>query len=260
MARPYSAQAPVPPRLRATHVRIIHCNACPRLRSYCLGIAQTRRAAFRDDIYWARPVPGFGDARARLLVLGLAPAAHGANRTGRVFTGDGVNASGDFLMRAMMAAGFANRATSHRPDDGLVLTEAYIAAAVRCAPPDNKPLPVEVDTCLAHLEAELAALPDIRLVVVLGRIAYDAYRRLLARRGAKLPAAPFAHGHFVDATATGMPSVLQSYHPSRQNTHTGRLTDAMLAAVFLDARRRIDLLGSLAPQPAVARRRLPVVR
>jgi len=240
MSRAYPAQSPVPRRLRATHLRIIGCEACPRLRSYCREVAQTRRAAFRDEVYWGRPVPGFGDARARLLVLGLAPAAHGANRTGRVFTGDGVNGSGDFLMRAMMAGGFVNRATSHRTDDGLVLTDAYIAAAVRCAPPDNTPLPSEVQTCLAHLEAELAALPDIGLVVVLGRIAYDAYRRLLARRSARLPAAPFAHGHFVDASATGMPSVLQSYHPSRQNTHTGRLTDAMLAAVFLDARRRID--------------------
>jgi uracil-DNA glycosylase family 4 len=222
----------------------------------------TRRAAFRDETYWARPVPGFGDADASLLVLGLAPAAHGANRTGRVFTGDGVNASGDFLLRAMMAAGFANRASSQRPDDGLALTDAYIAAAVRCAPPDNKPTPDEVDRCLAHLEAEVAALPRIRLVVVLGRIAYETYRRLLVRpwpaaatqrkRDAlRLPrsqgtrhTAPgtrvFAHGHFVDCSALGVPSVLQSYHPSRQNTHTGRLTDAMLADVFLDARRRLD--------------------
>jgi uracil-DNA glycosylase family 4 len=199
----------------------------------------TRRAAFRSETYWARPVPGFGDANARLLVLGLAPAAHGANRTGRVFTGDGVNASGDFLMRAMMSGGFANRATSHRPDDGLVLTDAYVAASVRCAPPENKPTPQEVDTCLAHLEAELAALPRISLVVVLGRIAYDSYRRLLARRGLRLPAGPFAHGRHVDCSAMNVPSVLQSYHPSRQNTHTGRLTDAMLASVFLDARRRI---------------------
>ena len=251
MARAYPAQSPVPPLLRAAHERIIACEACPRLRAYCTGIAQIRRAAFRDQTYWARPVPGFGDARARLLVLGLAPAAHGANRTGRVFTGDGVNASGDFLMRAMMAGGFANRPTSERPDDGLMLTDAYIAAAVRCAPPDNKPTPDEVDTCLAHLEAELAALADVRLVVVLGRIAYDAYRRLLRRRGVTLPAAPFGHGHFVDANTPvagrvraadmpRVPDVLQSYHPSRQNTHTGRLTDAMLASVFIEARRRIE--------------------
>ena len=240
MPRAYPAQRPVPQRLRAAHAAIIECDACPRLRTYCRDIAAIKRAAFRDDTYWARPVPGFGDANARLLVLGLAPAAHGANRTGRVFTGDGVNASGDFLMRAMMAGGFANRATSQHPDDGLTLIDAYVAAAVRCAPPDNKPTPEEVDTCLAHLEAELAALPHIRLVVVLGRIAYDAFRRLLARRGVRLPAAPFAHGHCVDCTGLGVPSVLQSYHPSRQNTHTGRLTDPMLADVFLDARRRLD--------------------
>lgn len=246
----YPAQLPVPARLRAVHARIVDCEACPRLRTYCAGIAQTRRAAFRDETYWGRPVPGFGDARARLLVLGLAPAAHGANRTGRVFTGDGVNGSGDFLLRAMAAAGFANRVTSNRTDDGLELTDAYIAAAVRCAPPDNKPLPDEVETCLGHLEAELAALPHVRLVLVLGRIAYDAYRRLAARRGIKLPAAPFAHGHVVSAgtivadvaphTRPLMPDVIQSYHPSRQNTHTGRLTDAMLADVFRVARQRLD--------------------
>jgi uracil-DNA glycosylase len=258
MPRAYPAQLPVPARLGVAHARIIACEACPRLRTYCAGIAGTKRAAFRDETYWARPVPGFGDAKARVLVLGLAPAAHGANRTGRVFTGDGVNGSGDFLMRAMMAGGFANRSTSHRPDDGLVLTDAYIAAAVRCAPPDNKPLPDEVETCLAHLEAELAALPDVRLIVVLGRIAYDACRRLLARRDITLPAAPFAHGHLVDVgrgaslpqarrslgeggrRPLAVPNVLQSYHPSRQNTHTGRLTEAMLADVFIEARRLID--------------------
>jgi uracil-DNA glycosylase family 4 len=234
----------VPPPLQVVHEHVIACEACPRLRAYCTAIAETRRAAFRDETYWARPVPGFGDAAARLLVLGLAPAAHGANRTGRVFTGDGVNASGDFLMRGMMAGGFANQATSERPDDGLRLTDAYVVAAVRCAPPDNKPTPAEVDRCLSHLDAELSALPHIRLVVVLGRIAYDAYRRLLARKGQRLPAAPFAHGHFVDASALGAPSVLQSYHPSRQNTHTGRLTDDMMAAVFRDARRRLDDLAS----------------
>jgi uracil-DNA glycosylase len=240
MPRAYPAQRPVPRRLRAAHAAIIDCEACPRLRAYCRGIATTRRAAFREETYWGLPVPGFGDASARLLVLGLAPAAHGANRTGRVFTGDGVNASGDFLMRAMMAGGFANRATSQVPDDGLALADAYIAAAVRCAPPDNTPTPEEVDTCLAHLEAELDALPHIRLVVVLGRIAYDAYRRLLARRGLRLPAAPFSHGHVVDCSGVGVPSVLQSYHPSRQNTHTGRLTEAMLAEIFVEARRRLD--------------------
>jgi uracil-DNA glycosylase family 4 len=242
-ASAYPAQEPVPPALRTVHEHVIACEACPRLRAYCTAIAETKRAAFRNDTYWGRPVPGFGDAAARLLVLGLAPAAHGANRTGRVFTGDGVNASGDFLMRGMMAGGFANQPTSDRADDGLRLTDAYVVSSVRCAPPDNKPTPQEVDRCLSHLEAEVAALPQVRLVVVLGRIAYDAYRRLIARKGQRLPAGPFAHGHFVDGTALGAPSVLQSYHPSRQNTHTGRLTDEMMAAVFRDARTRLDAMG-----------------
>lgn len=237
-------QPPVPPSLRAAHAAIVTCNACPRLRDYCEGIGQTRRRAFRDETYWARPVPGFGDATARLLVLGLAPAAHGANRTGRVFTGDGVNGSGDFLMRAMMASGFANQPTSHHPGDGLRLIDAYIAAAVRCAPPDNKPTPGEVDTCLPHLEAELDALTHVTLVLVLGRIAYGAYRRLAARRGVSLPASSFAHGLLVRGEARGragrVPDALQSYHPSRQNTHTGRLTDAMMADVFREARRLIE--------------------
>src|SRR5690606_27988567 len=167
--------APVPRRLARAHITITTCERCPPPRAYCRGIAETRRAAYRDETYWARPVPGFGDAAARLLIVGLAPAAHGANRTGRVFTGDGVNASGDFLMRAMHAAGFASQTVSHRTADGLVLHDAYIAAAVRCAPPDNKPAPLEVATCRAHLDAERRALPNLRLVIALGRIAFDAW-------------------------------------------------------------------------------------
>src|SRR5687767_7667352 len=135
---------------------IVACRRCTRLRSYCRQVARDKRAAYRDDDYWGKPVPGFGDPRARLLILGLAPAAHGANRTGRVFTGDGVGGSGDFLMAALHRAGFANMATSHHPDDGLRLRDAFIAAAVRCAPPDNKPTPEEIANCLPHLDAELA--------------------------------------------------------------------------------------------------------
>src|SRR5829696_7219016 len=146
-----------------------------RLRDYCARIAVEKRRAFRDDTYWARPVPGFGDPHARLVLIGLAPAAHGANRTGRVFTGDGIGASGDFLMAALHRAGFANISTSRHPDDGLRLTDAYIAAAVRCAPPDNKPLPSEVAACAGHLEAEVAALPRLQVVVALGKIAWDAW-------------------------------------------------------------------------------------
>ena len=173
---------------------IVTCEACPRLRSYCQQIGREKRRAYRDDTYWARPVPGFGDPQARLLIVGLAPAAHGANRTGRVFTGDGVGGSGDFLMAALHRVGFTNLATSQRPDDGLVLEDAFIAAAVRCAPPDNKPTPEEIARCLPHLDAEVAALPRIRIVVALGKIAFDAYLRLLRERGTDVrPRPQFGH-------------------------------------------------------------------
>lgn len=190
-----------------------------------------KRAAYRQDLYWARPVPGFGDPNARILVLGLAPAAHGANRTGRVFTGDGAGGSGDFLMSALNRAGFANRATSQRADDGLELSDVYIAAAVRCAPPDNKPLPEEVDRCLAHLVNEVAALPKLQVVVALGKIAWDAWLKLLVMKGVTLPRPRpvFAHGAVWRAdgqTLVGM------YHPSRQNTNTGTVTAAMYDTVL----------------------------
>ena len=214
---------------------IVSCTRCARLRSYCQRVAREKKAAHREDVYWGRPVPGFGDPNARLLVLGLAPAAHGANRTGRVFTGDG---SGDFLMRAMHAAGFANITTSRRSDDGLTLTDAYIAAAVRCAPPDNKPAPAEIAACHRHLVAEAAALPDLRAILCLGRIGFDAAWRLLASRGIIVrPRPPFGHGAIY---RTGPLTIIGSYHPSRQNTNTGKLTPPMLAAVFRLARREIN--------------------
>ena len=171
------------------HHDIITCSRCERLRTYCGEIARTKRAAFRQDTYWAKPVPGFGDPDARVLVLGLAPAAHGANRTGRVFTGDGAGASGDFLMAAMHRHGFANIPTSQSIDDGLILKDAYIAAAVRCAPPDNKPTPEEIQACQPHLEAELAHLPNIRVVVALGKIAFDVWWRVMASKGVFIEAA-----------------------------------------------------------------------
>src|SRR5207342_1152859 len=149
--------------LQVVHEAIVACERCPRLRRYCQQIAHDKRRAYRDDTYWGRPVPGFGDPLARVLVLGLAPAAHGANRTGRVFTGDGVGGSGDFLMTAMQKNGFASLATSQRADDGLQLTGAYIAAAVRCAPPANKPTPEEITRCLDHLAAEVDCLPNLRV-------------------------------------------------------------------------------------------------
>ena len=210
---------------------IVGCNRCERLRTYCERIAREKKAAHRQDIYWGKPVPGFGDPRARLLVLGLAPAAHGANRTGRVFTGDG---SGDFLMRAMHAAGFANIPTSQRSNDGLILKNAYIAAAVRCAPPDNKPTPEEIAACHPHLVAEAAALTRLQVIVALGRIAFDASWRLLADRGVIVrPKPPFGHG--LTYNPEGGPIIIASYHPSRQNTNTGKLTPPMLEAVFRKA-------------------------
>lgn len=221
------------PSLPEVRDRIVNCTRCERLRTYCARIAREKKAAHRDDVYWGRPVPGFGDPAARVLVLGLAPAAHGANRTGRVFTGDG---SGDFLMRAMHGAGFANIATSQRPDDGLVLTDAYIAAAVRCAPPGNKPTPAEIAACHSHLAAEAAALARLKVIVALGRIGFDAAWRLLADRGiVRRPRPGFGHG--VVYQPAGGPAVIGSYHPSRQNTNTGVLTPPMLAAVFRSARR-----------------------
>jgi len=217
---------------------IVSCERCARLRSYCRRVGEIKKAAHRDDVYWARPVPGFGDPAARLVVIGLAPAAHGANRTGRVFTGDGTGGSGDFLMRAMHAAGFASIPTSRHPGDGLVLRDAFISAAVRCAPPDNKPLPSEEAACRPHLEAEIRALPRARVLLCLGKIAFDAAWRLLDGWGAGVRPRPvFAHGGTYEA-GDGW-TVMATYHPSRQNTNTGRLTAAMLESAFLDARRRL---------------------
>jgi uracil-DNA glycosylase len=220
---------------------IVSCNRCVRLRRYCQLVAVEKKAAHRDEEYWGRPVPGFGDPQARVLILGLAPAAHGANRTGRVFTGDGVGASGDFLMAALCRAGFANIATSRHPDDGLKLTDVYIAAAVRCAPPDNKPLPSEIAACAAHLDAEVAALPRLQVVVALGKIAWDAWLQHAARRGVVPRLRPaFAHGarhalHVTGSTGT----LIGMYHPSRQNTNTGRVTPAMYDEVFNRVRQEL---------------------
>ncbi len=245
--------------LDIVHHAIVTCTACPRLRQYCARIAREKRRAFRDDTYWGRPVPGFGDPAARLLIVGLAPAAHGANRTGRVFTGDGVGGSGDFLMAALHRHGFASQPTSQRRDDGLVLRDAYITAAVRCAPPDNKPLPEEFARCLPHLEAEVAQLPNVQVVVALGKLAFDVWWQVLRRQYAQTaiwgraefsarwngarPRPPgdrrkpaFGHG-LVHVLGDGLPALIASYHPSRQNTNTGKLTAAMMASVFGKVRR-----------------------
>jgi uracil-DNA glycosylase family 4 len=224
--------------LQQVHEQIVTCNACPRLREYCQRIGVEKRRAFINDVYWSRPVPGFGDPDAQLLIVGLAPAAHGANRTGRVFTGDGAGGSGDFLMTAMHRAGFANLPTSRHPGDGLQLLDAFIAAAVRCAPPENKPTPEEIARCLPHLDAELAALPRIRVVVALGRIGHDAYLQLLKHRGiAVSPRPQFAHGS-LHRLPNGQ-TLIGSYHPSRQNTNTGKLTPPMMYTVFAKARKEL---------------------
>jgi uracil-DNA glycosylase family 4 len=227
-----------PSSLSAVQTAIISCNQCSRLRTYCRDVGRVKKAAFRHEVYWARPVPGFGDPHARLLILGLAPAAHGANRTGRVFTGDGVGASGDFLMAALKRAGFANISTSQRTDDGLQLKDAYIAAAVRCAPPANKPLPEEIDRCLVHLRHEVAHLPRVRVVVALGKIAWDAWLKLLTLNGEALPRPRPVFGHgamWVHQSIT----LVGAYHPSRQNTNTGKLTSRMYDTVFSAVRESL---------------------
>jgi uracil-DNA glycosylase family 4 len=220
-------------------VSLIHCTRCPRLRAFCDRIAVEKRAAFRHETYWAKPVPGFGDPRARIVIVGLAPAAHGANRTGRMFTGDGAGGSSDFLMAALHANGLANQPYSQRADDGLVLHDAWMLTAARCAPPDNKPTPEELDNCSVHLRAEIDSLPNARVYVALGRIAFDACLRLLSEHAPlPKPRPVFTHGAvFSPARA---PHLIASYHPSRQNTHTGKLTPGMLREIFTQAMTLAD--------------------
>lgn len=202
------------------------CRACPRLVEWREQVAVEKRASYRDQTYWGRGVPGFGDGRARIMVLGLAPAAHGANRTGRFFTGD---RSGDWLFRAMHHAGLANQAESVSIDDGLTLTDAWISAAVRCAPPDNKPLPDERDNCRGFLQREVVLLKKLRVVVCLGAFAYAAACSEFGVR----PRPKFGHG--VEVLAPNGLMLICSFHPSQQNTFTGRLTEPMLDAVFARA-------------------------
>jgi uracil-DNA glycosylase family 4 len=217
--------------LRALTGEIVGCRACPRLVEWRESVAATKRAAFAGEEYWGRPVPGFGDPRARVVLVGLAPAAHGGNRTGRVFTGD---RSGDFLFASMHRTGFANQPESVSLDDGLRLRDAYVAAAVRCAPPANKPTPAERDECLPYLIRELQLLTRVRVVVVLGAFAYEAVWSTLRRaglEGVELPARRprFAHGLEV---VCGALTIVCAFHPSQQNTFTGRLTPEMLDEVF----------------------------
>lgn len=204
-------------------------------------IGRVQRRAYRGESYWSRPVPGFGDPNARLLIVGLAPGAHGANRTGRMFTGD---RSGEFLYRALWEAGFANQPTSLRRDDGLRLTDAYITAPVRCVPPDNKPSLEEILTCRPYLVRELALLKRVKVVVVLGSIGLNAYLSVLKDSGVLKSRAAFRFGHgLLYKTHEGGPLVLISYHPSQQNTSTGRLTATMLRDIFVEARRLLNAAG-----------------
>jgi uracil-DNA glycosylase family 4 len=236
-----AAKAPVSAAERATsgvgslatlNRRIVECRLCPRLVVHRETIARVKRRQFRDETYWGRPLPGFGDPAARLLIVGLAPAAHGGNRTGRVFTGDD---SGTWLIRAMHEHGFANQPLSVAVDDGLVLQDAYITAAARCAPPDNRPTIVELARCRPYLLRERELLTRVRVIVALGRVAFATVLVTERARGTPLPRPlpRFAHGAI--ATLGGV-TLIASFHPSRQNTQTGRLTAPMLSAVFRQAR------------------------
>jgi len=217
---------------------IITCELCPRLRDYCKGIGETRRRAYQDQVYWARPVPGFGDMRARILILGLAPGAHGANRTGRPFTGDG---SGDFMYPVLHELGLATKPRAISRDDGLKLRHAWIASVVRCAPPGDKPLPQEIRNCGIHLSREIEALPRVRVVVCLGKIAWDGYLAHLLNLGVipRRSAYHFAHG--AEYILPNGLHLLGTYHPSLRNTNTGRLDRVMFTRIFVRARELAGL-------------------
>ncbi|HKT25204.1 MAG TPA: uracil-DNA glycosylase [Terriglobales bacterium] len=212
---------------------VIACRLCPRLVAYREEIGRVKRRAYVDWEYWAKPVPGFGDANARVLILGLAPGAHGSNRTGRPFTGDG---SGYFMYPVLYETGFASQSTATHCDDGLKLTDAYITAAVRCAPPANKPSPEEIANCSHFLDVELAALRRVSVVVALGKIGFDAYLNHLRRGGIITSRAPYIFGHGVEYQMPNNVILMGAYHPSLQNTNTGKLTKEMFRAVFERAR------------------------
>jgi len=222
--------------LRVLQTTIVGCRLCPRLAAHREQMARVKVRRYRDEEYWGRPIPSWGPATARLLIVGLAPAAHGGNRTGRIFTGD---RSGDFLFQALHRAGFANQPWSRDRRDGLRLYECYITAAVRCAPPANKPLPEELSTCRRYLVQELRLLPRVRVVIALGRIAFDAFLRAWVEAGRPAPTTRPRFGHGVAAELPGGTLLLGSYHPSQQNTQTGRLTVAMFQRVFSRARLAI---------------------
>src|SRR5947209_10192864 len=215
------------------HKEVVACNRCPRLITHCQKIGREKRRAYMDWEYWAKPVPGFGDPDARVLILGLAPGAHGSNRTGRPFTGDG---SGYFMYPVLYETGFASQSMATSRNDGMKLTDAYITAAVRCAPPGNKPRPEEIANCAHFLDAELAALSKVRVVVALGKIGFDAYLNYLRRQQVIKSRAPFVFGHGVEFEMPNGIRLLGTYHPSMQNTNTGKLTKEMFSKIFERAR------------------------
>lgn len=223
----------VPSWLKVLNAEVVSCTRCPRLVAYREQIAREKRRAYREHDYWGKPVPGFGDPKAAVLVLGLAPGAHGSNRTGRPFTGD---ASGNFMYPVLYETGFASQPTATSREDGLVLTNLYITAAARCAPPDNKPLPQELANCSSYLDRELVGLKNLRVVVALGKIGFDSYLLHLKRRGLITTRAPYLFTHGASYKMPDGKTLLASYHPSNQNTQTGKLTRAMFMEIFEKAR------------------------
>ena len=236
-----------------THLNaeVTACRKCPRLVAYREDVARAKVRRYRDEEYWGKPIPGFGDPEAGLLIVGLAPAAHGGNRTGRIFTGD---RSGDFLFAALHRSGFANQPSSRQRDDGLRLMDCYITAAARCAPPQNQPTPAELTTCRPYLVEELHLLHRARVVVALGRIAFEAFLRAWVEAGGRLPATRPRFGHGLMTELPGGVRLLASYHPSQQNTQTGRLTPGMFGRIFARARRFLAA-PTTAPPPVGGRRK-----
>lgn len=221
--------------LKALEAELITCRRCPRLVAWREEVAQTKRKAYQDETYWGKPVPGFGDADARVLIVGLAPGAHGSNRTGRMFTGD---ASGDFLFPALHRAGFANQPTAKHLGDGLKLERVFITAICRCVPPKNRPKVAEIKNCLPWMEAEIDLMPNLQGYVALGKIAFDGIRRMYKMQNIDLPKMDFGHNNFY-RLGEGLPWLLTSYHPSQQNTLTGRLTEDMFDAIWDRVRQLI---------------------
>src|SRR3954466_11704726 len=232
----HTTHGPLSVNLDSLNEEIIACTRCPRLIAHCRKVGEIKRRAYLDWEYWAKPVPGFGDPGARLLILGLAPGAHGSNRTGRPFTGD---KSGEFMYPVLHRTGFASQATALHREDGLRLIDAYITAAVRCAPPDNKPTPEEIAACAPFLDREIAALRNLKVVVALGKIGFEAYLNFAKRQGTISSKKEYVFGHGVQYAMPNGVVLIASYHPSNQNTATGKLTEKMFREVFEKAKNLI---------------------